>query len=61
MIGALELVVLLTAIALLLIFGPRKIPEFARGIGQAWGEFRRARTEMEREIKDASTDLREPL
>lgn len=35
-----ELLIIL--IALLLIFGPKKLPELARGIGRAMYEFRRA-------------------
>jgi sec-independent protein translocase protein TatA len=57
MIAAWELVVILVAIGLLLLFGPQKIPEIARGIGRAWGEFRKARTEINQEMNDASPKL----
>jgi len=51
-----ELIVLLIIIAILLLFGPSKLPELARGIGKALGEFRRGKMEVERQI---STELRE--
>lgn len=51
-----ELIVLLIIIAILLLFGPTKLPELARGIGKALGEFRRGKMEVERQI---STELRE--
>ena len=58
MIAAWELVVILVAIGLLLLFGPQKIPEIARGIGRAWGELRKARTEINQEMNDASPESR---
>lgn len=51
-----ELIVLLIIIAVLLLFGPQKLPELARGIGKALGEFRRGKLEVERQI---STELSE--
>ncbi len=45
-----EWVVLLILIAVLLLFGPKKLPELARGVGRALGEFRRGKMEVEREI-----------
>ncbi len=46
-----ELIILLVIIAIVLLLGPRKIPELARGIGKALGEFRRGRAQVERELK----------
>ena len=44
----------------LLLFGAKKLPELARGVGKAMGEFKRARDDFEREIthavKQAETD-----
>lgn len=34
----------------LLIFGPKRLPEFGRTIGKALGEFRRATTDLKRSI-----------
>lgn len=43
-------------IIVLLLFGAKKLPELARGIGKSTGEFKRARDEFEREIKSAEAD-----
>src|SRR5438552_11719083 len=53
-IEGIEWVVILIIIAVLLLFGPSKLPELARGVGRALGEFRRGRMEIELEI---STEL----
>jgi len=34
----------------LLLFGAKKIPELARGVGKAMGEFKKAREEFEHEV-----------
>jgi len=47
-----ELVIILIIIAILLLFGPKKLPELAKGIGRALGEFRRGKLEVERQIKE---------
>lgn len=47
-----EWIILLIIVALLLLFGPTKLPEFARSIGRAWGEFRRGKMQVERELRD---------
>jgi len=50
---------LIVFVVILLIFGPKKIPEVARGIGKGFRELRRLNTEFQREINlaDVSTDL----
>jgi sec-independent protein translocase protein TatA len=40
-------------LVVLLLFGAKKIPELARGLGKSMGEFKKARTEFEDEIKRA--------
>ena len=40
-------------VVVLLLFGAKKIPELARGLGKSMGEFKKARTEFEDEIKRA--------
>jgi sec-independent protein translocase protein TatA len=48
--------VLLIGALVLLLFGAKKLPEFARGLGKSMGEFKKARNEFEQEIQRASTD-----
>ena len=45
------LVILLIAV---LLFGANKIPQLARSSGQAIGEFKRGREELESEIKESA-------
>ncbi len=47
-IGAQELLVIL--VLALIIFGPRKLPELGRSLGQGIREFRKAATEMKKSI-----------
>ena len=57
--GGFEWVIILIVIAVLLLFGPQKLPELARSIGRAWGEFRRGEVEGERQIQqEFSTEPR---
>ena len=37
-------------VVVLLLFGAKKLPELARGIGKSMGEFKKARDDFEREI-----------
>ncbi len=48
--------VLLIGALVLLLFGAKKLPEFARGLGKSMGEFKKARNEFEQEIHRASID-----
>ncbi|HEV8596008.1 MAG TPA: twin-arginine translocase TatA/TatE family subunit [Thermoplasmata archaeon] len=50
-IGLTELLIVLIVAGLLLLFGPTKLPEMARAMGRAWGEFRKGRMEVERELR----------
>lgn len=50
MIGFQELLIIFLILALL--FGARKIPELARGLGQAMREFRKASKEEEKASRD---------
>jgi sec-independent protein translocase protein TatA len=40
-----------------LLFGAKKLPELARGLGQSLGEFKKARDDFEREMHKSATDL----
>jgi sec-independent protein translocase protein TatA len=42
---------------LLLLFGAKKLPQLARGIGKSVGEFRKAREEFEDEIRKGGEDF----
>ena len=44
-------------VIVLLLFGAKKIPELARGLGKSMGEFKRARDEFEDEIKIAEMEV----
>jgi len=46
--GTQELILIL--IAILFLFGPSKLPEMARSLGKAAGEFKKAQMEAERDI-----------
>lgn len=37
-------------VVILLLFGAKKLPELARGVGKSMGEFKKARDDFEREI-----------
>lgn len=65
--GGPEIVFILVIV--LLLFGAKKLPELARGLGQSLGEFKKARDEFEREIekstpqiesKDSTVEIKEP-
>ena len=58
-IGWPELVVILVLV--LVIFGPRRLPEIAEAFGKSIGKFRKATTsatnEVKRELEDAAADV----
>jgi len=41
----------------LIVLGPEKLPQVARQLGAAWGEFRRFRTRLETDVRGAFPDL----
>jgi len=45
-------------IVILLLFGAKKLPELARGVGKSMGEFKKAREEFEREITLSEEEVR---
>jgi sec-independent protein translocase protein TatA len=53
--GGQELWVLLLLAVLL--FGAKKIPELARGLGRSIGEFKKAKEEFEAEIEKSAEEL----
>lgn len=53
--GGQELLVIFLIV--LLLFGAKKLPELARGVGKSMGEFKKARDDFEREITKAADDV----
>lgn len=56
-----EWIIILAIIALVLFLGPTKLPELAKGLGKAMGEFRRGKMEVERQLREevSATDTYE--
>jgi len=57
-IGAQEILLILLIIVLL--FGAKKIPEIARGLGRSVSEFKKGVREVDEEIKKEEPERREP-
>lgn len=55
-IGGPEMIMIFVVI--LLLFGAKKLPELARGIGKSMGEFKKAREDFEHEITRSETETR---
>jgi len=45
------------ALIFILLFGAKKLPELARGLGQSLGEFKKAREEFEREVRKSTAEI----
>lgn len=45
-------------IIILLLFGAKKLPELARGVGKSMGEFKKAKEEFEHEITRSEAEVR---
>lgn len=58
-IGAPE--ILVVALVVLLLFGAKRIPELARGLGQGIKEFRDASKDIKKEIEDNSRDINDSI
>lgn len=46
-------------IVILLLFGAKKIPELARGVGKGMGEFKKAKQEFDRELHEGEREGKE--
>ena len=51
--------IVLISLLVLLLFGAKKLPEFAKGAGKALGEFRKAKKEFADELQGADEVARE--
>lgn len=56
-IGPLEIALIVGAIIIL--FGAAKIPELARSLGKATGEFKKGKQDIERELTDVEKSIKE--
>ncbi|WP_035601181.1 twin-arginine translocase TatA/TatE family subunit [Haloferula sp. BvORR071] len=54
--GGQEMIVIFLIV--LLLFGAKKLPELARGVGKSMGEFKKARDDFEREITRSEQDVK---
>lgn len=52
---------ILVILVVLLLFGSKKIPDFARMLGKGMNEFRRATDEIKREFRENTEDLNEEI
>jgi sec-independent protein translocase protein TatA len=56
--GTPELIII--AILVLVLFGAKKLPTFARSLGKSMGEFKKARDEFEKELHQAQIEAERP-
>ena len=56
-----EWLIILIALIILIIWGPSKIPELARGIGKAIREFRRGMSEIEETAQQAKQQVQQAV
>jgi sec-independent protein translocase protein TatA len=54
--GATEIILIIVVIVLL--FGAKKIPELAQGVGKGMREFKKAVKEVEEDITDVKNDIK---
>jgi sec-independent protein translocase protein TatA len=50
--------IILIVLVVLLLFGAKKIPELARGIGKGMSEFKKGLKDVESEIKSTDTETK---
>ncbi|MCJ7615317.1 MAG: twin-arginine translocase TatA/TatE family subunit [Desulfobacterales bacterium] len=49
----------LVVVVIIILFGAAKIPELARSLGKATGEFKKGKQEIERELTDVERSIKE--
>jgi sec-independent protein translocase protein TatA len=52
--------VIIIFLIVLLLFGAKKLPELARGIGKSMGEFKKAREDFEKDVQVKPAPGKEP-
>jgi sec-independent protein translocase protein TatA len=55
--GGPEMIVIFLLV--LLLFGAKRLPQLARGVGKSLGEFRKAKDDFEKEIVSAEKDIKD--
>ena len=58
-IGGGELILILLAI--LVLFGPKKIPELAQMLGKGMSQFRKAQANLQSQLNEIKTDINSPV
>ena len=58
-VGGGELILILLVV--LLLFGPKKLPELARSVGKGLRQVRRAQEDLTQQIRDISAEVAEPV
>lgn len=51
--------ILVILLIVLVLFGAKRLPELARGIGQSLNEFKKAKNEFDKEIKEAVNEAKD--
>tara|TARA_Y100000590_G_C15571930_1_gene958918 strand:+ start:94 stop:279 length:186 start_codon:yes stop_codon:yes gene_type:complete len=59
MLGTTEIIII--AVIVLLLFGGRKLPELARGLGLGLREFKNASRDIKKEVEDATDDINDSV
>lgn len=49
--------ILVILLIVLVLFGAKRLPELARGIGQSLNEFKKAKSEFDKEIKQVTDEV----
>lgn len=49
--------ILFILLIILVLFGAKRLPELARGLGQSLNEFRKAREDFDREVKKTAASI----
>ena len=50
--------ILLVLLVVLLLFGAKKLPELAKGVGKSFGEFKKAKSDFDEEVNKLTDDVK---
>ena len=59
MLGTTEIIII--AVIIFLLFGGRKLPELAKGLGLGLREFKNASRDIKKEVEDATDDIKDSV